>query len=215
MTKSFFLIAILTCTFSLITAQNEAEVDYSKELKKYRKDYKKALLVDERSPVDSKKELKSIDFFEPNEDYIVKCLFIRTAYEKPFEMATYAGITKPYLKYGELLFELPGEGTLRLSVYQSLKGISMPAYKDHLFIPFKDATNGDITYGGGRYIDIQVSDIKQGIVFLDFNKAYNPWCAYGDGFSCPIPPAENHLSVAIKAGELDFKSSENTTAKSL
>jgi len=125
--------------------------------------------------------------------------------QKPFEMATYSGVTKPYIKYGELLFEIPGKGTQRINVYQSLKALKLPQYKDHLFIPFKDLTSGESTYDGGRYIDIKLSDIKKGIVYLDFNKAYNPWCAYSEGYSCPIPPAENTLNIAIEAGELTFK----------
>lgn len=183
--------------------------DYDKNLKKYRKDYKKALLVDERSPLESKKDLKDIAFFEPNPELIVKCLFIRSTDSKPFEMPTYAGETKPYIKYGELLFEVPGKGTQRLTVYKSLKAMKLPMYKDHLFIPFKDLTTGDSTYGGGRYLDIKESDIEQGIVQLDFNKAYNPWCAYSDQFSCPIPPEVNHLRVAIEAGELAFREDED------
>ena len=61
--------------------------------------------------------------------------------------------------------------------------------------------NGDTTYGGGRYIDLMKTDVNDGNVMLDFNKAYNPDCAFGEGFSCPIPPAENRLGIAVKAGE--------------
>jgi uncharacterized protein (DUF1684 family) len=76
-----------------------------------------------------------------------------------------------------------------------------PKYKDHLFIPFTDGTTYTETYGGGRYIDLSVNDIKNGKIELDFNKCYNPYCAYAGGFNCPIPPVENRLPVAIKAGE--------------
>ncbi|WP_235296228.1 DUF1684 domain-containing protein [Portibacter marinus] len=202
-----FVLVVLGLGYA--NGQDEIASDYDKTLKKHRKDYKKALLVDDRAPIDDKKDLKNVDFYPPDKSFIVKCLFIGNTEPRPFEMATYSGETKPYIKYGEVLFELPGKGTQRLSVYQSLKALTIPLYKDHLFIPFKDLTTGDSTYGGGRYIDIKVSDIKQGIVFLDFNKAYNPWCAYSDGFSCPIPPEENHLKVAIEAGELAFKEEIN------
>lgn len=203
------IVAGLFLVFGVANGQMEIPADYEKELKKYRKTYKKALLVDEQSPIDSKKELKEISFYEPKKDFIVKCLFIGNTAPKPFEMLTYSGETKPYIKYGELLFEVPGKGTQRLSVYKSLKALKLPLYEDHLFIPFKDATTGDTTYGGGRYIDLKASDINKGIVMLDFNKAYNPWCAYSDGFSCPIPPEENNLRVAIEAGELSFTDQEN------
>ncbi len=68
-----------------------------------------------------------------------------------------------------------------------------------LFLPFRDATSGRETYGGGRYLDLQPDD--DGNVVIDFNLAYSPYCAYDDGYSCALPPAENWLSVPIAAGE--------------
>ena len=66
-----------------------------------------------------------------------------------------------------------------------------------------DKTNGKESYGGGRYLDLEIPEDK--IIILDFNKAYNPYCAYSDRYSCPIPPIENHLDVAINAGFKAFK----------
>ena len=80
----------------------------------------------------------------------------------------------------------------------------MPQYRDYLFIPFKDLTNEDATYGGGRYIDAKTTDITSGEMILDFNKSYNPYCAFSDAYSCPIPPDENHLNIKIEAGEQEF-----------
>jgi len=78
-------------------------------------------------------------------------------------------------------------------------------YKDHLFIPFTDATSGEETYESGRYIDLEIKDITNENVLIDFNKAYNPYCAYVSGkYNCPIPPNENRLIVAIRAGEKSF-----------
>ena len=77
-------------------------------------------------------------------------------------------------------------------------------YRDYLFIPFKDLSNGEATYGGGRYMDIRMDDIKNGELMLDFNKAYNPYCAYSDGYNCPVPPVENHLETEVNAGEKSF-----------
>jgi uncharacterized protein len=75
-------------------------------------------------------------------------------------------------------------------------------YKNYLFLPFTDATTGIETYESGRYIDLQINDIKNNEVLIDFNKAYNPYCAYVSGvYNCPVPPKENHLIVAILAGE--------------
>ena len=85
-----------------------------------------------------------------------------------------------------------------LNVYQSQQLSTDPDYADYLFVPFTDATNGESTYPSGRYLDLH---IPQGeTVLLDFNRAYNPYCAYNARYSCPIPPAENHLEIPIKAG---------------
>lgn len=213
MSKLCFVLLFAFAFIGTLSAQ-EMGADYDRIIKQHRKEYKKAIAADERSPFTTKKETKAISFFEADKSYVVKSLFIRTAREKPFEMATYSGETKPYIKYGELLFELPGYGTQRISVYQSLKALKVAAFKNHLFIPFKDLTNGELTYGGGRYIDLKISDIQKGIVQLDFNKAYNPWCAYSEGYSCPIPPVENNLNLEIRAGELNFTSSDEMKPKS-
>ena len=83
--------------------------------------------------------------------------------------------------------------------------MSTAQYRDHLFIPFTDATSGEETYESGRYIDLEIKDIKGDRVLLDFNRAYNPYCAYVTGkFNCPIPPIENRLKIAIPAGEKSF-----------
>ena len=77
--------------------------------------------------------------------------------------------------------------------------------KDYLLVPFGDATSGFESYGGGRYMDFNIPDIKNNKVVLDFNKAYNPYCAYVSGkYNCPLPPRENELPVAIFAGEKTF-----------
>jgi len=78
-----------------------------------------------------------------------------------------------------------------------------PIYKNHIFIPFTDLTNGEETYGGGRYIDATIPKGKS--ITLDFNYSYNPYCHYTEGYNCPIPPKENFLDIKIKAGEKIWK----------
>ena len=90
----------------------------------------------------------------------------------------------------------------KLHIYQSQRLMEIEKYADHLFIPFTDLTSGEESYENGRYIDLKISDLETGSLTIDFNKAYNPYCAYvSDRYSCPIPPAENHLPIAIRAGE--------------
>jgi uncharacterized protein (DUF1684 family) len=79
--------------------------------------------------------------------------------------------------------------------------LNNPVYKDHLFLPFYDQSNGVESYGGGRYMDLKQTDIIDGQLELDFNKCYNPYCAYTTGYSCPIPPASNTLDFKILVGE--------------
>jgi uncharacterized protein (DUF1684 family) len=110
------------------------------------------------------------------------------------QVATSDGREKTYTRVGHVDFAV-GAVECRLTVYDT----GHPG----LFIPFRDATTGVETYGGGRYLDVTVAG--DGEMIVDFNRAYNPYCVYGDGYSCPIPPAENSLPVPIRAGERDFR----------
>lgn len=148
---------------------------------------------------------KGLDYYPTDNALRVTATFKRGADEKYFQLPTSSGLSKKFVKYGVVTFRLNGKLTA-LSVFQTDAETrkKFPEYADLLFIPFKDATNRTETYGGGRYLDIVVP--KDDKVILDFNLAYNPNCAYGsDKYSCPIPPRENRLSVAIKAGEKRFR----------
>ena len=195
--------ALLLFLAMALSVQGQKANAYAKEIKKHRKHYKKEFLKEERSPLD-KKGVKALRFFPADESYQLNCTFERTPDAEPFEMATYSGITKPYVKYGMASYTLQGK-QLKIAIYQSIRLRQLPMYKDYLFIPFKDLTNGDNTYGGGRYMDLKISDIQDGKLTIDFNKAYNPYCAYSDGYNCPVPPMENHLPIAIQAGEMGFE----------
>ncbi len=191
-----FILCALNATFLV---GQIAELTFAEEISQHREAYKQGFLHDERSPLQAE-DLPDLRFYEPDEAYRVSCTFERTPDEKPFELPTYSGITKTYLKYGVLTFELKGE-THQLAVYQSLALRGMPQYAQYLFLPFRDLTNDETTYGGGRYMDLKMSDLESGDAAIDFNKAYNPWCHYSDGYNCPIPPTENSLKTAIEAGE--------------
>lgn len=176
-----------------------AQPPYHQQIAEHRAAYKQAFVEDSHAPLDEA-GVEKLAFFPPDSAYRVEAQFERTEDAEPFDMATYSGITKPYVQYGTLIFKLQ-DTTLQMAVYQSLRLVRMPQYRDHLFIPFKDVTNGETTYGGGRYMDVSKKDIEEGQLWLDFNKAYNPYCAYSDGYNCPIPPAVNHLPLPIEAGE--------------
>jgi uncharacterized protein (DUF1684 family) len=118
-------------------------------------------------------------------------------------MLTSRQSVQQYYRYGKISFVMNGR-SYQLTVYQSKDLMQRAEYKNYLFIPFTDATNGTDTYEGGRYIDLSIPDIKDMKVIVDFNKAYNPYCCYTRGYDCPIPPKENALPVAINAGEMKY-----------
>ena len=146
---------------------------------------------------------KHLHFFSPDSNYNVTASFEKIDDEKGFNMPTSKKSTQQFYRYGQINFVVNGVNC-KLTVYQSKNLISIDAFKNYLFIPFFDATNGTETYDGGRYIDILIPDIKNNKVLIDFNKAYNPYCCYTSGYDCPIPPKENTLTVAINAGEMKY-----------
>jgi uncharacterized protein len=116
-------------------------------------------------------------------------------------MKTTTSRTPLYVKYGELYFTIDGKN-LKLNVYKNLDLSKKLGYEDYLFLPFSDLTCGKESYIGGRYVDMKVQKGKTWII--DFNKAYNPYCAYNYEYSCPIVPLENDLDVEILAGVKKF-----------
>jgi uncharacterized protein len=176
---------------------------YTDSIAEYRKQYVADLLSDQRSPV-KHPQIRNLSFFPPDRSYCVWAVVQLTPGSVPFLIPTHSGKQKPFREYGTLTFTVH-DSTLELHIYQSIDMLNDAAHKDDLFVPFTDESNYEDTYGGGRYIDLSVKDITDNRILLDFNKCYNPYCAYTDGFSCPIPPKENHLHVEINAGEKVFR----------
>jgi uncharacterized protein len=189
---STFLIILFISQASLAQADF-----YVKSIKAYQKKY-----VAEHEVVKGK-DKKYFHFFPISSAYNVTCSFEKIIDTIGFTMKTSANTLKHYFKYGRLSFKMAGTDC-RLFVYQSKELMQTEKYRNYLFIPFTDATTGDESYGSGRYIEFYIADIQNNILQLDFNKAYNPYCAYSAGYKCPIPPKENGLTVAVKAGEMNF-----------
>lgn len=197
---------ILFLLFPALLAAQSA--DYASELAAHRSTYKLEFLTEERSPLKVATDTLNFDFYSAAPEWVFRARLELVPTLVPFEMSTYSGHKTTYQHFGTLFFQKDGkEHSLRL--YQNLKLINKPGYEDYLFAPFKDHTNGEATYGGGRYLDMRMGNVEVDgkIVYmtLDFNRAYNPWCAYSDGFRCPIPPSENHLEFEVLAGEKMFK----------
>jgi uncharacterized protein (DUF1684 family) len=146
-----------------------------------------------------------LDFFPVDSLFSVMAVLTKTKDAASFEMATTTDRKPLYKEYGLLNFTLKGKD-LQLTIYQSQDDLKDKKYKDFLFLPFTDATSGNESYGGGRYMDLLISDENSdGTISLNFNNTYNPYCAYNDRFSCPLTPRKNYLDIEIKAGIQVFK----------
>jgi uncharacterized protein (DUF1684 family) len=153
------------------------------------------------------KDRSSMTFYPIGKAYRVVAHFKKAENSQWLTFPTSGKINKVYKVYGTLSFVLNGQA-LQLHVYQSQDLLQREKYRNYLFLPFTDVTNADETYEGGRYMDLTTADIQNNTVLLDFNKAYNPYCAYVSGkYNCPIPPKENALPIAVKAGEKAYQSS--------
>ena len=170
----------------------------------FQKSLNKEFANKETSPLvpDAVKKFVSLDFFPVNERFIIEAQFMRTPDEVPFEMPTTTERKPIYVKYGEATFTLNGKPQ-RLDLFQDVNLRNQEEYKNHLFLPFTDLTSGVSTYGGGRYIDLEIPEGET--ITLNFNLAYNPYCAYNPKFSCPIPPPQNDINAEINAGIKDYK----------
>ncbi|MND77928.1 hypothetical protein D3C80_696300 [compost metagenome] len=190
---------LLTLTLLLTGICLKAQTSYIEEIKHYQKELNEEFASPEKSPLteEDRAKFKELPFFPINEAYKVEAKFIRTHNSVPFEMPTTTARKPVYEKYGEAHFKLNGKD-LVLSIYQSHSLREKAEYKDHLFLPFMDLTNGKESYGGGRFLDLTIPEGDT--IVIDFNKAYNPYCAYNHKYSCPIPPKENDMNTEIKAG---------------
>jgi uncharacterized protein len=171
---------------------------YMDSIKAFRADY-----IQTHELLTTAEEKALLRFYPLNPTYRVAARFERYVDSPWFPMATSGRTPQIQRKYGRLTFTIH-DTVVHLTIYQSQALLQKAATRDYLFIPFTDATSGVDSYGGGRYIDCAVTDIQGGILVLDFNKAYNPYCAYKAGFNCPIPPRENDLPVTIQAGEVNY-----------
>jgi len=149
-----------------------------------------------------------LDFYAADSTWRVRARFELVNGMGWFDMETSGTRKKAHRVYGLLHFQVK-DSNFVLRVYQSKELLATKQYKDWLFVPFTDKTSGITTYANGRYIDLLITELENGKDYLlDFNKAYNPYCAYISGmYNCPIPPAENDLPVAITAGEKIFRKS--------
>ena len=167
------------------------------ELTEFRRQKDALFGSDHDSPLthDQRDVFQSLAYYDENPALVLTLqpeLFDRP---ETIEMQTSTGDLASYERWARVRFDVKGRAAA-LTIYRDADG-------GGLFLPFQDANAGVETYGSGRYLDVH--PVGDGELLLDFNYAYNPYCAYNERWSCPIPPAENRLDVPIEAGERDFK----------
>ncbi len=173
-------------------------------IKAFRKARNEFLTHHPRSPLreEDRKEFSGLDVYPVNLKYVFvgKIDRYHLNIHNPDYYATFPtnkGTNKRYIRYGKFTFELEGK-PYTLQLYKSI-------LSDHLFVPFKDRTNGEETYELGRYIDAEI--LPGYYTIIDFNMAYNPNCMFNEEAVCPIPPEDNFLPMEVKAGEKKLNSS--------
>lgn len=201
MTKKYgyLLLATLFLGSIHISAQSAFADSLLWENYQYRHNENQEFADSSHSPLTTEdlQNFSSLNWFPIDTNFIVWARLELSPDSEPFELATTTERKPLYRQYGILHFSL-GDSIYAIPIYQNLGLIKNPIYQDYLFFPFTDLSNSFGTYGGGRYLDVRIPVGDS--ILLDFNRAYNPYCAYNERYSCPIPPRENHIDFEIRAG---------------
>ena len=189
-------LVVIGAIFAYTLLGGESEEDYQERIAEERQRTERYMKASPESPfAPDSLEFTSLSYYPADPAYRVRARVEPVKDKKLTVLPTSTGQEEKYIRYGYAVFELKGQ-LHRLLV---LEPFEQPA---PLFIAFADDTSGDTTYGGGRYLNAEKpSRTGQKTLELDFNQAYNPYCAYNGTFSCPLPPKENLMTVAVEAGE--------------
>lgn len=191
------VIALLSVIYSFMGSDDSA---YIKQIEQKREEKNNYMRTAADSPfAQNAEEFKGLNYFPPDITYKVKAKLNPIENKKIIELQTSDGKAARYMEYAHAAFNVNGK-ELQLLI---LEIIDMGPYRGTLFLAFGDETSTRETYGAGRYLDVKKTR-GQSTITLDFNEAYNPYCAYNETYSCPLPPLENLLPVAINAGEKNY-----------
>jgi uncharacterized protein (DUF1684 family) len=203
-TKNFLIIIIVAIVLVSVYYSFQGtttDEGYITKIEKAREEKNHMMRTGTDSPFakDSTQSFTSLKYFPVDAAFRINAKLTPSADKKVRILPTSDGKEKRYLEYAFAEFTLDGvENKLLI-----LEIMDMGPYRGTLFLAFSDATSANETYGGGRYLDIKKVPGASSIT-LDFNESYNPYCAYNDNYSCPFPPVENVLKVAIRAGEMSY-----------
>jgi len=189
------LVGIWSCSNTMPTGRRASEL--ADPVVQERKAKDEAFRQGKNSPIppEQRAAFRGLAYFPPDPGLRFTVRLQRYSRPEQVRLGTNTGEIRLALSYGYFEFQI-GDHICRLQGYRLEDA---PGSEPYLFIPFRDATSGRETYGAGRYIDLKEN--TTGIYELDFNRAYNPFCAYNEQYSCPLAPEENTLKVAIRAGE--------------
>ncbi|WP_010179650.1 DUF1684 domain-containing protein [Aquimarina agarilytica] len=192
-------LSYLSLFILLITGSTHAQIKHAQEIKNFQKKLNKLYCNPYKSPLPKKerKTFKGHHFFAIDSLYKIEAKFSKYKNPASLQLKTTSDRLASFNKYGSIEFILNGTKQ-RLTIYQSPNLGKSKKYRNRLFLPFNDLTNGNETYAGGRYIDLSIPEGD--LIIIDFNKSYNPFCVYNHGYSCPVPPIENNLTIRIEAG---------------
>jgi uncharacterized protein (DUF1684 family) len=148
----------------------------------------------DQSPLTAEQQhgFNGLNYYPENPALRLELALERSANPEPVILATSTGDEREYTHIGQIRFDVAGQEAV-LQIYEDDYGF---------FLPFSDATSAEETYGAGRYIEPH--ELRADVLYVDFNLAYNPYCAYNERWSCPLPPSANRLKLKIEAGEKKF-----------
>jgi hypothetical protein len=198
--KLAIVAAVLGIVYYSLSGSKLDTSAYAAQRNKARREKNLSFRQSETSPLPpvQKAQFDSLKYYPADAAFVIDARIIRNENPDTTLMQMSDNRAEKYLKWGTAQFQLNKQAQ-QLELYLKADG------KDStLFVPFTDLTNGRETYGGGRYLDAPLPKLNEAELKLDFNAAYNPYCAYNNDYSCPVPPAENRLQVAIRAGEKSF-----------
>ena len=151
-------------------------------------------------PHEIRHHMKGLEYFPPDPAYVFPVRLNKYSIPEKLTMTTSKGKQRDYLRYGYFEFQIEGK-TQKLQAYKSVP-VREHQHEEQLFVPFRDSTSGKESYGAARYIDLELTPSDEYV--LDFNLAYNPYCAYSEHWSCPLTPFENRVKAPVRAGEKIF-----------
>jgi uncharacterized protein len=192
------LISIGAITFYSLSSGSSDE-DYKNEILKERQEKDSFMKNSEESPIEDKSSFTALNYYAPDPNFRVTASLEKIENKKVIILPTSTGEESNYLEYAWAEFELGGVKNRLLL----LEVMAMGPTRGTLFLAFADETSAKETYGAGRYLELKKMP-GAGTMVLDFNKVYNPYCAYTDKFSCPFPPKENVLKIEVRAGEKNY-----------